>query len=319
MLFPKVQFVITTHAPLFLLGMKETYGEDHFEAFELPTATRIDIESYAEFQKAYEYIKETESYQKDVKKALESIQSNGIVRIITEGSTDWKHLKAAYNDLKSRGVINDLREGFDFEFLEYEPLDSIEDAKVKLNMGDTVLREVCDKYSMWPQPNKYIFIADRDNKTTIDKLSNPGKNYKSWGNNVYSFTLPIPSHRVSTPDISIEHYYTDDEIKTEWYESDSEIKRRLYMGNEFDERGVASKINRFCEHKKKCGITSIAIIDGSSGERVTSLDGDKSINYALPKSKFAKMILEKQAPFDRFSFDSFKIVFEIIKEIINND
>ena len=317
-LFPKIQFVISSHAPLFLLGMKDTFGEDGFAVYEMPTASRISTEAFAEFQKAYDYLKETETYQCAVKNAIDAVRPNGKAIIITEGSTDWKHLKAAYEHLQSGGMHGDLFDGIDFEFLEYEPADSSETADIKLNMGNTVLSQLCDSMSKIPQPVKYIFIADRDDEKTNKKMSVSEEPFKKWGNNVYSFILPIPPHRIATPAISIEHYYTDDEIKTEWREPETGTAYRLFMGNEFDERGIANHIDRYCEKRNKCGRSSIAIIEGSSGEKVTSISDNNGMNYALPKSKFAKMILEKQAPFDNFNFESFIPVFEIIRDIVND-
>ena len=315
-LFPRVQFIITTHAPLFLIGMKETFGEDCFEVLELPTATRISTEKFKEFQKAYEYIKETETYQQDVERVLNSIQSHGKAVIITEGPTDWKHLKAAYEMLNADGIHKALFDDLDFDFFEYEAKNSKEEAEHKLDMGNTVLRLLCENMAKLPQPVKYIFIADRDNDDTNKKMSIEGKMYKDWGNNVFSFILPIPPHRTATPAISIEHYYTDNEIKTEWKNPNTGTVHRLFMGNEFDERGIAQSINKFCEKKEKCGPSSIAIIEGSSGEKVTSISDNHGINYALPKSQFAKMILSKQAPFDEFKFESFIPIFEVIKSIL---
>ena len=315
-LFPKIQFIITTHAPLFLLGMKETFGEDGFEVIELPMATRISTEKFTEFQKAYAYLKETELYQQDVKKAIEAIQTHGKAIIITEGSTDWKHLEAAYECLKSDGKHQDLFDGLEFELFKYEPAESSEEAEHKLKMGNSVLSSLCENMAKLPQHVKYIFIADRDDEPTNKKMSVPSAAYKNWGNNVYSFVLPIPPHRMTTPAISIEHYYTDEEIKTEWHNPNTGTTYRLFMGNEFDERGIAPSIDRFCEKRNKCGSTSIAIIEGSNGEKVTSISNNNGINYALPKSKFAKMVLDKEAPFDCFNFESFVPIFEIIKSII---
>ena len=192
-----------------------------------------------------------------------------------------------------------------------------EEAKYKLKMGNTVLGNLCENMAKLPQPVEYIFVADRDDKDINKKLSDSNKSYKDWGNNVYSFVLPVPPHRNTTPEISIEHYYMDDEIKTVWRDSQTGNEYRLFMGNEFDERGIAEKINRYCEKKNKCGSTSIAIIDGSSGEKVTSINNNDGTNYALPKAKFAKMILNKEAPFDKLNFESFILVFEVIKQIIN--
>ncbi len=318
-LFPKIQFVITTHAPLFLLGMKEIFGEDGFEIYELPQATKINTERFHEFQKAYEYLKETETYQQNVKNALASVRSNGNAIIVTEGSTDWKHLKAAYENLRDSGIYDDLFDGMEFEFFEYESSGNIEAGRQKLEMGNKVLIDLCANMAKLPQTVKYIFIADRDDTQTNKKMSDPGALFKKWGNNVYSFILPVPLIREATPAISIEHYYTDDEIKTEWIAPDTGIAYRLFLGNEFDERGIAMSIDKFCEKRSKCGSSSIAIIEGSTGERVTSIHDNNGINYALSKSKFADMILGKIQPFDKFNFENFIAVFRIIKDIINDN
>lgn len=55
-LFPKVQFVITTHSPLFLLGLEEVYGSDGFEIREMPNGDHISAEAFSEFQKAYTFL-----------------------------------------------------------------------------------------------------------------------------------------------------------------------------------------------------------------------------------------------------------------------
>lgn len=66
--------------------------------------------------------------------------------------------------------------------------------------------------------------------------------------------------------------------------------------------------------KNVCGSESIAIIEGTSKERVFSLDDDEcSINLALPKMKFAEYV--NQHP-NEFSFSNFIEFFKIIRQII---
>lgn len=314
-LFPKVQFIITTHAPLFLLGMQENFGDKNFDIYELPDALKIDVERFVEFQRAYDYFKQTKTYQRDAEKTLSEIETETHTLVITEGSTDWKHMKAAYNSLKESGNYAELFEGLDFEFVEYEPKNSHEDAKYTLEMGNTTLSAICENMAKLPQETRYIFIADRDHESTNKKLGGSNSNYKDWGNNVYSFVLPVPKTRRETPNICIEHYYDDAEIKTE-IEIEG-VKRRLYIGNEFDDRGIAFSINRSCERKDICGQNSISIIEGTQGDRVTDLENAGNINYALPKMKFANFVLNKQHPFDGFNFENFVEIFKIIKEIID--
>ena len=189
----------------------------------------------------------------------------------------------------------------------------------KINMGCSQLVSLCENYAKLPQTTKFICIADRDDRKTNNALSVDGAEFKEWGNNVYSFILPLPQTRKNTPEICIEHLYSDAEIKTEYTGSEDGITRRLYLGGEFDERGVASAIDRFCEKRNACGPNSIAILEGSSKERVTSLNNNDGTNYALSKSQFASLILSKTPPFNHFDFTNFLPIFKTIKNIIEKE
>jgi len=313
-LFPKVQFIITSHAPLFLLGMKELFGDDNFEIYEMPKARKITAERFSEFQRAYDYLKETQTYQQDAEKMLSQLNPKTKAVIITEGATDWKHIKTAFNILKDNPTYTDLFDGLDIEFLEYEPANSSVLTEHKLEMGKDTLKTLCENICKIPQKTKHIFIADNDDPDIVKKMSEHNKSFKDWSNNVYSFVLPVPQSRQDTPNICIEHLYSDMEIKTEIEENG--VLRRLYIGNEFDKRGLATGVDRVCEKPKKCGPDKIDIIEGSKGERVTAIsDNLGAINYALPKTAFAKYVSENP---NEFNFDNFIQIFETIKQIIGD-
>ncbi len=312
-LFPKVQFVITTHSPLFLLGMENLFGSEYYEIYQMPTATKINVESFAEFQKAYDYFKETQIYQREVKEAIDNDKSKAL--IITEGTTDWKHMLAAYQKLRNMEIYSEIFNNMEFEFLKYEPKNTGVDTELKLEMGCSQLCAMCENYAKLKQPRKLIFVADRDDKKTNNKLDNEEIGFKDWGNNVYSLILPLPEHRKETPYICIEHYYKNEEIKTS-IDIDG-IERRLYMGNEFDKNGINYKDNIFCEKRNVCGPDKINIIEGSNGERVTQLSNSAGPNLALSKMEFATKILNQEVPFDKFDFTSFILLFKIIKQILD--
>ena len=313
-LFPKIQFVISTHSPLFLLGMDNHFGNDGYEIYQMPDAQIISSECFAEFQKAYAYFEEINLHAEKIRNAIAIRQSKTL--IITEGSTDWKHMKAAYRQLCKDPTYCDWLPSLEFDFLEYEPENSDIVASIKLEMSESQLRTLCKQHSVVPQPRKIIFIADRDVASAITNLSDQTAPFKSWGNNVFSFCLPIPPHRSETPSICIEHYYTDSEIKTPVNLGDG-IMRRIFLGNEFDSDGFSlSEENYFCKDKNACGTKSITIIDGSNLKRVIHPREVPSINYALSKMEFAKRVLAQEPPFDSFDFSSFIPLFEVIKDIL---
>ena len=263
------------------------------------------------------YIAEKANELDQMKRELQNIRTEiekkrERILIITEGSSDWKHIKTAYSVLRERKEYENIFEGLNIEFLEYEPKNSSFPKPLKLEMGCSALVSLCDSYAKLPQDNKIIFIADRDDASTLIKIgSNGSKPYKDWGNNVYSFALPIPSHRIATPLICIEHFYSDDEIKTEVLCSDG-VSRRLYMGYEFDTYGRGLEIERLCTNRNLCGNNKIKIIDDAVLPSSAGLD---NINYALPKMEFAAKVASGETPYNNFNFESFVPIFEIIQEI----
>lgn len=316
-LFPKVQFIISSHSPLFLLGMDKVYDRDGYEIYEMPSARIITAEKFSEFGKAYEYLTKTETHQQKIREAIQN--HIGKPLIITEGSTDWKHMKAAFENLKTKPQYENYA-NLDFEFLEYEsskPKSEINGHKKGngIEMGKDALNQMCKEHAKLHQSRKIIFIADRDDKNIIKELQGERFPFKDWGNNIFSFVLPVPKHRSSTPEICIEHYYTDLEIKTS-VEIDG-ILRRLYMGNEFDDSGVGIHEDIQCRDLNSCGKNKINIIDGCDNKPVYVLRDPDKKNLALPKMKFADGILNHAPEFANFNFDSFHLIFDIIKQILD--
>lgn len=313
-LFPKVQFVVSTHSPLFLLGMDKQFGNDGYEIYQMPDAQIISPERFSEFQKAYAYFEESNFHEERIRTVIASQQNKPL--IITEGATDWKHMKAAYRQLCTNSAYMDWLIKLDFDFLEFEPENSKEEVPIKLKMSASQLQTMCKQHSLVPQPRKIIFIADRDVPDVTKELEKNGAPFKNWGNNVFSFCLPVPLHRSETPKICIEHYYTDSEIKTPVDLGDG-VMRRIFLGNEFDSDGFSlSEENYFCKDKNACGENSISIIDGSDLKKVIRPREKPSVNYALSKMQFAKKILSQEAPFNALDFLSFVPLFENIRDIL---
>ena len=202
------------------------------------------------------------------------------------------------------------------EFMEYEPKNSILESSLKLDMGESDLRGMAKHLSIISREQKIILIADRDVSIAVKELgnSNDCNEIKRWGNNVYSFLLPIPDERMSTPEICIEHLYNDTDIKSDVMCEDGKL-RRLYLANEFDSFGVGESNGMICEKKFKDSRQSIAIIEGSAGEKVFDFcnRSDKD-NRALSKMKFAEYALGEGN--DKLDFKNFMSVFEKIKLII---
>lgn len=305
-LFPKIQFIFTTHSPLLVLGMEKEFGKDGVVIYELPYGNEIGAEEFTEFNGAYKYYANTDKYINEIRAEISKNNTN-LPLIITEGTTDWMHIEKAFIELSKQEIYKELFDDLNCDFLRYSN---------EINMGNQVISNMCENFSKIPLNRKLIFIADRDDKSINKKLMDPNKLYKKWSKEVYSFILPIPKHRVSTPDISIEHLYSDNVIKTEFDTFSDRVSRRLYMGCEFDNRGISLDGKKICEKHSACGLNKINIIDGSSGSRVTLIE-DPNTNIAISKMDFAQKI--KENAIKNIDFTSFIPIFKTIKKIIKEN
>ena len=104
-LFPKVQFIISSHSPLFLLGMEKTFGQDGFTILELPTGSRISSERFTEFGKAFEYYQNTESFEEQIEQRF--AEGNKPL-VLTEGPLDVHYIQTALTLLEKEQLLNSL-------------------------------------------------------------------------------------------------------------------------------------------------------------------------------------------------------------------
>ena len=111
-MFPKVQFIVTTHSPLFVLGMTQTFGEDGFTLFRLPQGQQISPEEFTEFGDAYQAFTATSKFPDDIRTAVSDAQSP---ILYMEGKTDVPYLIRAADLLGQNPTLDaievDEREG----------------------------------------------------------------------------------------------------------------------------------------------------------------------------------------------------------------
>jgi len=101
-LFPKIQFVLTSHSPLFVLGLRKELGEENFEITNLPNGECIDVENFSEFEKAYSYFKDSLKYQNDINKEILNSQK---ALLFVEGDYDIRYLRKAADLLDKNEII----------------------------------------------------------------------------------------------------------------------------------------------------------------------------------------------------------------------
>ncbi len=109
-MFPNVQFVVTTHSPLFVLGMQRILGKDGFDVYRLPEGRRINPEEFSEFGSAYRALTETARFSSDMRAAIAGAQRP---IVFVEGATDQLYIEKAAKLLTKEEVLErlELRDG----------------------------------------------------------------------------------------------------------------------------------------------------------------------------------------------------------------
>ncbi|WP_085876001.1 hypothetical protein [Peptoniphilus vaginalis] len=258
----------------------------------------------------------------EVRGLLQDIVDSEENIVVTEGKTDWKHLKAALKRFQRAGIYNDL----DFKFLEYET--GLEEQNINLLdkklQGNSTLKTICIYNALFKNNKKKIFIFDSDTKNILDEFSDE-KGYKYLGNNVYAIVIPDPSNKSSVNGFEIENYYDDKDIKAK-----DKQGRRLFLSKEFK---FDEDVHKYYSRKMNADRPYL-IIDSDvyenltdeaikSKEELSNLINSKNKNIrkvkTLSKNDFAENVLKEVDGFDKLNIVEFKKIFDIIEQILIED
>lgn len=112
-LFPKVQFLVTTHSPLFILGLEDAFGRDGFSLVQMPTGKEISVEQFSEFGEAYESFRKSQRHLREIQAAIEESRKP---LLFVEGELDIDYLKRAAELLGATTILDriEVRDGGGF-------------------------------------------------------------------------------------------------------------------------------------------------------------------------------------------------------------
>ena len=115
--FPKVQFIVTTHSPLFLLGLQNKLNGEGYHIFEAPSCQETGVEKFSEFEDAYKQFQETEKFKTDIEAAIASSQKP---IVFVEGDYDIRYLQRAAELLDKEDILNsfEVKDGGGFGNLD---------------------------------------------------------------------------------------------------------------------------------------------------------------------------------------------------------
>lgn len=104
--FPKVQFILTSHSPLFLLGLEKEFGQNNYCIYNLPDGSESKVEEFIEFENAYLCFKNTTKYQADL---INVLRSNSKIVLFVEGDYDIRYLEKSASLLGKTDLLNDFK------------------------------------------------------------------------------------------------------------------------------------------------------------------------------------------------------------------
>lgn len=211
-LFPRIQFVLSAHAPMVAIGLENKLGEDGFEIIELPSAARITPESYSEFRDAFQAFSDTRSFQNSIQGMIGTTDKP---ILLLEGKSDAELISTAW--IK-------LHPGVDMPF-EAIPC-GVEADLEKRSGGSNMLRQSLEFLSaIVDRPVCGAFDFDRAGYEAFAGLKkavfNPGSDSyhkRHASKRTHGILLPVPAGREAFVNIYkplhsflvIEHYFSDE-------------------------------------------------------------------------------------------------------------
>lgn len=159
-LFPRIQFIVTTHSPLLILGLAEKLGSDNVQILRLPSGDAIEPEQFSEFESAYSAFRASQRFANEIEQVIK--ESHKPI-VFVEGELDCRYINRAAQLLNRMDLLESimLKDASGFGNLD----------KIKSKF-DTKVAEIV--------PQNILLLYDCD------------KNKPNWENgNVISRTIPL--------------------------------------------------------------------------------------------------------------------------------
>ena len=201
-LFPKIQFIITSHSPIFLLGMEQTF-KDNMKIIELNSIEPNGYEDktaeqFSEFQDAFDMYQNTNSFNDKINHLTKPV-------VIAEGETDPQIIKKAWTILNPSVSCP-------FEIIGLSS---------KTGSGAPAIRAILEKIRSLPIPIIGLFDADDGGEKAFSDLKGftsltGNLEVKLKESNVFATCLPVPVTKSymkgKAEGFEIEDYFPDSSL-----------------------------------------------------------------------------------------------------------
>lgn len=225
-LFPKIQFILSVHAPMVALGLEKTLGVDGFEIRELPAATLITPENYSEFLTAFDVFANTKKFQEDV---LSKVKATVLPALLVEGKTDASLITSAWGKLYPEKPI------------PFEPIPCGVESNPNKRQGGAKMLRRCFEFLSIVTDREIVAVFDNDRsgneqfnglmpKSAFEDGSDQlHKRHKQRP--MHALLLPAPpgrelfasSQKLTNRYLAIEHYFSDEILQPHGLKGDSVI------------------------------------------------------------------------------------------------
>lgn len=309
----KVQIIFTTHSLSFIYPNKK----DNLNIFRVSqNITQTVVESYDNTKKTLNnelgYILLQERLAGDLHKELLQLQDEKLQIlqtisnfndkiemlnrpiIITEGITDWMHMKKAFSILNL---------ACPFDFIEYTE-----------NLGDSNLWKIIEANSLTQRTHKVICIFDRDNPEYLKKLNSSTKEYTQFSTHLFGFCIPQPPHRRLYKNISIEFYYSETDLLKKI------SNKRVVFSHEVNKVVIESCADKktTIEYKLKQPDVTLEYIKKIYDTDIENVKDDQGLQIGISKKRFAEAVVTGNGEFGVIDFQHFRLIYNTIMSIINN-
>jgi len=153
-MFPKVQFILSSHSPLFVLGVEKILGSENISVIDMPEGRPIQAEAYSEFGRALQVLQDTKAFNNAVLEA--ATQEESKLLVLLEGETDPIYLAAAVEALGQQ-VFN--------EKVEFQWIGSKDQNGQGFNTGKNALNSAANFLRAKPEMVKRPILLLYDNDT----------------------------------------------------------------------------------------------------------------------------------------------------------
>ena len=202
--FPKIQFILTSHSPIFVLGMEREFGADHIQVIDMPDGIPVGAETYAEFGTALDALATSHAFSERV---LNEARASDKPIVYVEGETDAPYLKRAAVLLDKSEIL---------KACDIEWIGAKDENGQGFNTGKDALKHTLSVLKSNPDlvKRKVLLLHDNDSNTA-------DQNYK----NVVVRKIPINDKNTKVT-AGIENLLSESALEERFYQEVTEHKPR---------------------------------------------------------------------------------------------